>query len=140
MIEETIFKTNLPNRLKEINKYIDDVIQDDYINILIKKYSNELKYYKYIETVEEFSLLKLKGAMRYINKYDKKLRFGGLLVKIYKNQYNGKWYGIIKKQDKKYYVSFNANYIFYLPSQDDLMRDSLMCFMTEYENGLYEIN
>jgi hypothetical protein len=138
MIDNSILKSHLSDRLKEIDAYVDNAIQNDYINVLIKKYSSELKYYKYIETVEEFSLLHLKGAMRYINKYDKKLRFGGLLIKIYKKQNNGKWYAIIKKQDKKYYVSFDANYIFYLTSQDDIMRDSLMCFMTEYENGIYE--
>lgn len=137
MVDKSILKANLSDRLKEIDEYVDAVKPDDYINTLIKTYSTELKHFKYIETVEEFSLLTLRGSMKYINKFDKKLRSGGLLVKIYKNNEN-KWIGVIKKLKKMYYVSFDSNYIFYMATQDDRLTDSLKCFISDYEKGLYE--
>lgn len=137
MVDKSILKANLSDRLKEIDEYVDAIKPNDYINILIKPYSTELKYFKYIETVEEFSILTLRGSMKYINKFDKKLRSGGLLVKIYKNN-NGKWIGVIKKLKKMYYVSFDSNYIFYMATQDDRLTDSLKCFISDYEKGLYE--
>ena len=54
------------SRLKEIDEYVDHVKPDDYINSIINKYN--LKEYKYIDTVEEFSLLKLRGTIKYVNK------------------------------------------------------------------------
>ena len=112
MVDKSILKANLSDRLREIDEYVDNIKPNDYINEIIKMYKYDLKHYKYIETVEEFSLLTLRGSMRYINKYDKKLRTGGLLVKIYKN--NEKWYGVIKKFKKMYYINFDSNYIFYM--------------------------
>lgn len=137
MVDKSILKANLSDRLKEIDEYVDKIKPNDYINTLIKPYSTELKYFKYIETVEEFSILTLRGSMKYINRFDKKLRSGGLLVKIYKNN-NGKWIGVIKKLKKMYYVSFDSNYIFYMATQDDRLTDSLKCFISDYEKGLYE--
>ena len=95
--------------------------------------------YDQINLLEEFSLLTLRGSMRYVNKYDKKLRTGGLLVKIYKNEQNKKWYGVILKSKKMYYVSFDSNYIFYMASQDELLSESLKCFISDCDKGLYEI-
>jgi len=137
MVDKSILKANLSDRLKEIDEYVDAVKPNDYINTLINTYSTELKHFKYIETVEEFSLLTLCGSMKYINKYDKKLRSGGLLVKIYKNNEN-KWIGVIKKLKKMYYISFDSNYIFYMATQDERLCDSLKCFISDYEKGLYE--
>ena len=138
MVDKSILKANLSDRLKEIDEYVDAVKPNDYINTLINQYSSELKHFKYIETVEEFSLLSLRGSMKYINRYDKKLRTGGLLVKIYKNNEN-KWIGVIKKQKKMYYVSFDANYIFYMATQDERLSESLKCFISDCDKGLYEI-
>jgi hypothetical protein len=109
----------------------------DYINIVKKKYDSELHDYDYIDTLAKFSLLKLRGSMKYINKYDKKLRSGGLLIKIF--QQNGKWIAILKKYDKKYYVSFDANYIFYLDSKQDVLKDWMQYFVSECDKGTYEI-
>ena len=139
MVDKSILKANLSDRLKEIDEYVDNIKPNDYINEIIKKFKSDLKHFKYIETVEEFSLLTLRGSMRYINKYDKKLRTGGLLVKIYKNEQNKKWYGVIMKSKKMYYISFESNYIFYMASQDDLMTESLKCFISDCDKGLYEI-
>ena len=120
------------DRINNINKIIDEFINYDKINDIIKEYKNDLEYYEYIDTVENFSLLSLKGSMKYINKYDKKIRSGGLLVKIYKN-YNNNWFGIIKKiNGKKYHISYNNNYIFYLKTKDELFKKSLECFLSNY--------
>ena len=123
------------SRLKEIDMMVDNMIPNDYINILIKKY--KLEDYDYIKTVEEFSVLRLRGSMKYINKVDKKLRNGGLLIKIF--QQNGKWIAVIKQYNKNYYVSFDANYIFYVNCKQELVRDWAECFVTECEKGLYSI-
>jgi hypothetical protein len=139
MVDKSIIKSNLSDRLKEINEYVDKVKPNDYINELINIYSTDLKYYKYIETVEEFSILSLKGSLKYINKYDKKLRNGGLLIKIYKDEKTKKWYGIIKKSNKKYYICFDSNYIFYMKTQNDRLNDLLECFISDLDKGLYEI-
>jgi len=139
MVDKSILKANLSNRLKEIDDYVDNIKPDDYINEIIKQFKSDLTHFKYIETVEEFSLLTLRGSMRYINKFDKKLRTGGLLVKIYKNEQNKKWYGVIMKSKKMYYISFESNYIFYMASQDELMTESLKCFISDCDKGLYDI-
>jgi hypothetical protein len=96
------------NRIINNNKMIDELF-DDYINVLIDKYN--LHDYKYIDDVVLFSLLPMRGSMKYINRYTNDMKKGGLLIKIYIK--NNKYYGIIKKNDKKYHVSFNNNHIFY---------------------------
>jgi hypothetical protein len=142
MTDKKLFKSTLNDRLKEIDKMVDDLIPNDYINQLIEKYSEELEYYSYIDSVEEFSTLKLKGSLKYINKYDKKLRYGGLLIKIY--QKSGKWYAVIKKSNEsKYYVSFDSNYIFYCENIGEIrnknLRNELEYFMTNVDNGEYDV-
>ena len=142
MSDKKLLKLTLNDRLKEIDDIVDKLIPNDYINEIIKRYSEELEYYSYIDSVEEFSTLKLKGSIKYINKYDKKLRYGGLLIKIY--QKLGKWYGIIKKSDEsKYYVSFNCNYIFYCENIGEInnknLRNELEYFMRTIDNGEYDV-
>ena len=107
------------DRINDIFNLVDKLKPNDYINELIKKYSSELENYLYIDTEIKFSLLKLKGSIKYINKYDKKIRYGGLLIKIYKK--NKGWYGIILKSDgSKNYVLFKLNYIFYCENIGDI--------------------
>jgi cyclopropane fatty-acyl-phospholipid synthase-like methyltransferase len=142
MIDKKIINSGRNDRLKEIDDLIDKLIPNDYINQLINKYREELKHYTYIDSVGMFSTLKLKGSMKYINKYDKKLRYGGLLIKIY--QKLDKWYGIIKKSDNtKYYISFNSNYIFYCENIGEIhnleFRDSLKFFITDVEDSKYNV-
>jgi cyclopropane fatty-acyl-phospholipid synthase-like methyltransferase len=96
-----------------------------------------LKDFDYIDTIEKFSILPYKGTMKYINKTDKKLRSGGLLVKIY--QRDNKWYAKIKQYDKFYDISYNSNYIFYLKNKDGLLRDWADLFVTELDKGSYEV-
>ena len=71
-------------RLKDIDKIINKLKPIDHINLLIKEY--ELQEYTYIDTVEKFSILPLAGSLRYINKYTRELRYGGLLIKIYEKK------------------------------------------------------
>jgi hypothetical protein len=121
------------DRISEINNLIDTLKPYDTINDLIKKYSLELEDYKYINSVELFSILRIKGSIKYINKYDKKLRSGGLLIKIYQKD-NDKWYAILKQfSGKSYTVSFDANYIFYYEhlSKSDKIRNLLDYFIAE---------
>lgn len=124
------------NRIISINKFIDKLPNN--INILINEYNEELQYYKYIETINDFTNLQLKGSIKYINKYDGKLRSGGLLVKIYNK--NNDWYAVIKQiTNKKYYISFKSNYIFYLESRSHTLKDWLHCFITDVDAGKYTI-
>jgi cyclopropane fatty-acyl-phospholipid synthase-like methyltransferase len=104
---------------------------------MIQKYEADLRDFDYIDTIEKFSVLPYKGIMRYINKNDKKLRSGGLLVKIY--QKNNKWYAKIKQYEKFYDISYNSNYIFYLKNKDGLLRDWADLFVTELDKGSYEV-
>ena len=138
MLDKKIIKDKLNDRLKEIDKLVDELLPNDSINKLIKKYSDELKDYEYIDTVELFSTLSLRGSMKYINKYDKELRTGGLLVKIFKK--DGSWYAIIKKiSGKKYYISFNSNYIFYLENCKNGLRSWAQCFISDVDKDKYII-
>ena len=142
MTDKILIKTTLNDRLKEIDQLVDELIPNDYINQLIKKYSDDLEYYSYIDSIAEFSTLKLKGSMKYINKYDKKLRYGGLLIKIY--QKSGKWYGVIKKaNENKNYVSFDSNYIFYCENIGEIrnknFRNGLEYFISDINNGEYDL-
>ena len=135
-------KTTLNDRLKEINQLVDELIPNDYVNKLIKEHADDLKHYSYVDSVEEFSTLKLKGSMKYINKYDKKIRYGGLLIKIYKK--SDKWYGVIKKSNNnKNYVSFDLNYIFYCGNIGEInnknFRDGLEYFISDIDNGNYDV-
>lgn len=122
--------------MDEIKIFIDSNIKDKF-NDIILKYQHELSDYQYIELLGDFSVLPLKGSIRYINKYSKELRFGGLLIKIYEKY--GSYFAILKKMNgKKYHVSFNNNFIFYKKSSDDNFRDSLKYFISDYDKGLYE--
>ena len=134
MVDRNMIKNNLNDRLKEIDSIVDSIIPNDYINTLITKYN--LHDFDYIDSMELFSTLKLRGTMKYINKFDKKLRSGGFLIKIF--QKNGKWFAIIMQGQKKYYVSFDANYIFYLNSKQDLIRNWADFFISECDKGNYE--
>ncbi len=138
MVDKTVIKKNLNNRLKEIDELVDNLVPYDSINDLIKKYKNDLTDYSYIDSVELFSTLRLRGSIKYINRFDKKLRSGGLLIKIY--QKNDKWIGVIKQfSGKKYYINFHSNYIFYLENSSDMVHDISKCFISNLESGLYEI-
>jgi hypothetical protein len=138
MVDNDILIHSMNDREKEIDNFVNNFFPNDTINILIKKYSSELKDYKYIDYEAIFSTLKLKGCIRYINKFTKQLRFGGLLIKIFKK--NNKWYALLKKFDgEKYRISFNSNYIFYLENNQDKFRHDLEYFIMSVDNNEYDI-
>jgi hypothetical protein len=125
-------------RLLEIEKDINNIMTHNYINVLINKYKVELEDYIYIKNVIDFSLLLPKGSIKYINKYDLDLRYGGLLIKIYNK--NNKWYGIVKKyNNKRYNVSFENNYIFYSESKSNAINSWGKYFLNDVESGKYAI-
>ena len=123
-----------------MNSDIDKLLnkRENNIDRLINKYSDELSGYKYIEHINDFSTLRLKGNIRYINKYDEKLRIGGHLIKIINN--NNSWYALLLQPNKKYYVSFSSNYIFYQVSKEEQFRKWAECFITDVDKGLYDTN
>jgi hypothetical protein len=135
MDNKKLLNDNLNDRQKELFDFIDN-IKDDYINVLIKKYP-ELEDFEYIDNVYQFSLLELRGRMKYINKYDKKLRNGGLVVKILEE--DGKWIAMIKKYKKIYKVHFDNNYIFYTLPLNSQLRDWAQFFISDVDNGNVDI-
>ena len=125
------------DRLKEIDRYVDSIIKGDTIDIIRKPYKIELENYTHIKTVEEFSTLFLGNPIKYINKYDKKLRAGGLLIKVFDNK--GVWTAMIKQSKKRYDVSFKSNYIFYMKHRDDAFNNILNFFIKDVDRGMYDI-
>jgi hypothetical protein len=139
MVDKNILKQSLNDRLKEIDEFVDSFLPNTTINNIINKYKSVLDGYEYIESVDMFSTLSLKGSMKYVNKFDGDLRYGGLLIKIYKKE-NNKWYAVIKNiKGRKYYVSFDANYIFYRKTNYEERVDLLKVFMSDIDSGMYEI-
>ena len=65
MVDKNTFKQNMSKRLQEIDSMVDSIMPNNVINDLKKQYKKDLMDYRYIETVEEFSTLKLTGSMRY---------------------------------------------------------------------------
>jgi len=126
---------NKKNRLKEINDYINNNIENN-IDALIEKYKIELTDYTYIKSIVDFCELSLRGPLKYINKYDGFLRSGGLLIKIFNK--NNNWYGKIKQfSGKTYNISFDSNHIFYIKNKKDLFKEWMVCFISDYDNGKY---
>ena len=114
-------------RLDFINEFVNKNITNDAIKNILNLYKNELDSYNYIETIDKFSTLTLRGSLKYVNKYDNLLRDGGLLVKIINNRQGDEYFAIIKKpNNKKYYIKFNNNYFFYKETKYILFKKSLI--------------
>ena len=128
-------------RQQEISNFINININNNNINNLLSIYNDELNGYTYIDNIYDFSLLRLKGSIRYINQYDEKLRYGGLLIKIYNKKNTTEWICVLKKSNgKKYYVNYKNNYIFYLESKNNNFRNWAELFISDINKGKYEIN
>lgn len=123
------------SRKQQIDYFVNNNIINYNLQNILNIYKEELKDYKYIDNVKDFSELNLKGSLRYVNIYDHKLRFGGMLIKIYNK--NNNWYAVIKQYNKHYYVNYKNNYIFYLDCKQNLIRNWANLFITNYNNGLY---
>jgi hypothetical protein len=126
-------------RQQDVFDLVDKMVQNNGIIDIIDKYKDDLKNYQYIETVEQFSDLLPKGSIRYINKYTGELKKGGLVIKIYQNIYNNKWYASLLIMGKKFKISFISNHIFYLDSREENMRRWADCFIADVDKGLYDI-
>ena len=132
-----LYYDSLNKRQKEIYNMVND-IKPDVVDEYKKQYAEQLEHYIYIDNVGSFSILKMKGVMRYINKYDKQIRYGGLVVKIYED--NNKWFAKIKKINGKMYdVSFDNNYIFYKESNKHRINDWLRLFVKQVEDGYISV-
>ena len=139
MVDKNILKQTLNDRLKEIDDFVDNFMLNNPIKNIMNKYTMELDGFEYIESIDVFSTLSLKGSFKYVNKFDGKLRFGGMLMKIYQKKDN-KWYAAIKNiKGQKYYVSFDTNYIFYRKTNYEERVDLLKVFMSEVDAGMYEL-
>jgi hypothetical protein len=121
----------------DIDKRLN-IMFDNKIKNLKKKYNDELQGFKFIDNLIDFSLLELQGILRYINKTNDELKFGGILIKIYKKDNN--YYAIVKnKYNKLFHVSYNNNYIFYSKNRDNTIKDGLKKLLSDIELGKYNI-
>ena len=100
-------------RIKDINKFIDDIItQDEWeynynkrIDDLIKQYSSQLEKYNYI-IKEDIDNLIIGGYIKYIDT-NNDLHWGGVLAKIDSN------YIYLKKDNEYIKINKFKNIIFY---------------------------
>jgi hypothetical protein len=122
------------DRIKNINKFIDNILtQDEWeynynkrLDKLILKYSNQIETYNYI-IKDELDDLKIGGYIKYIDTNDN-LIWGGLLAKIDdKFIYMKKDYNIIK-------INKYKNIIFYKNhrTQNDKYREIFTTSMEKY--------
>ena len=122
------------DRIKDINKFIDDIItQDEWeynynkrIDELMIKYSKQLEKYTYINNDEIDSLI-IGGYIKYIDLYNN-LFWGGLLAKIDKNF-------IYMKKDNKYIkIKKFKNIIFYRKhrTENDKTREIFVTGLDKY--------
>ena len=120
------------DRIKDINKFIDNIItQDEWeynfnkrIDELITKYSKQLEKYDYINNINN---LIIGGYIKYID-LNNNLHWGGVLAKIDKNF-------IYMKKDNKY-IKINKfkNIIFYRNhrTQNDKTREIFVTGLDMY--------
>jgi hypothetical protein len=101
------------DRIKDINKFIDDIMtQDEYeynynkrLDDLIVKYSSQLEKYNYI-IKDEINSLIIGGYIKYID-INNNLHWGGVLAKIDSN------YIYLKKDNEYIKINKFKNIIFY---------------------------
>lgn len=104
-------------RLKEIDDILESIEPNNKINNYLEIYKNELKDYKYVNSLEELYDLKSAGYIRYIN-LNGELKFGGILIKVFesenKDEFNKKNLILLQNSNNnKWVISYERNYIFY---------------------------
>ena len=122
------------NRIKNINDFVDNIINQDEWEInynkrfdeLINKYSNELEYYNYIKK-DQINKLVIGGYIKYIN-IDDILLYGGALMKIDSN------YLYMKKDDIIMKINKFKNIIFYRKHRtlEDKTREIFITSLDKY--------
>jgi len=127
------------DRLSDIDKLIYKLKPIDIIDKIKNKYKEELKFHNFIKTLDEFKKLETLGTIMYVNRFDNQLRYGGLLIKIILKN-NNYVAIIIQKNKRKYFVSFNSNFIFYRPHKNKEMKEWGLNFINSINNGLITID
>ena len=122
------------DRIKDINKFIDDIIsQDEWeynynkrLDDLITKYSSQLEKYNYIIKDEIDSLI-IGGYIKYID-INNNLHWGGVLVKIDSN------YIYLKKDNEYIKINKFKNIIFYKShrTRNDKYRELFVTGLDKY--------
>jgi hypothetical protein len=122
------------NRIKNINDFVDNIInQDEWetnynkrFDELINKYSNELEYYNYIKK-DQINKLVIGGYIKYIN-MDDILLYGGALMKIDSD------YLYMKKDEIIMKINKYKNIIFYRKhrTQEDKTREIFITSLDKY--------
>jgi hypothetical protein len=122
------------DRIKDINKFIDDIMtQDEWeynynkkIGDLITKYSSQLEKYNYIIKDEIDSLI-IGGYIKYID-INNDLHWGGVLAKIDSN------YIYLKKDNEYIKINKFKNIIFYRGhrTRNDKYRDLFVTGLDKY--------
>ena len=110
----TEYNNNEKLKLKRIDKLVENknLITDENINILFRKYSKQLNDYYYIDN--DVDKLKKGGYIKYIN-LNNDLNYGGILINIDNLNNLSKMKLILKNNytNKIYKINFLNNYIFY---------------------------
>jgi hypothetical protein len=122
------------DRIKNINNFVDNIINQDEWEInynkrfdkLIIKYNNELEYYNYIKK-DQINKLVIGGYIKYIN-MDDILLYGGALMKIDSD------YLYMKKDEIIMKINKYKNIIFYRKhrTQEDKTREIFITSLDKY--------
>ena len=122
------------NRIKNINDFVDNIINQDEWEInynkrfdeLINKYSNELEYYNYIKK-DQINKLVIGGYIKYIT-IDDILLYGGALMKIDSD------YLYMKKDEMIMKINKFKNIIFYRKhrTREDKTREIFITSLDKY--------
>ena len=106
----------MDKRLKEIDNILS-TLNNNKISLYLESFKDELKDYKYIESLDELYKLKSAGYIRYIN-LEGELKFGGILIKVFKSEDEEEFKKknlilIQNSKNQKWVISWEKNYIFY---------------------------
>ena len=87
------------------------------IDIWKEKYNEELQDYNYIHTIDEFKKINKGGVIKIISLKDEKLKKGGIILDIKKNNKN-KWYALVGITNRNilWKIYFDDNYVFFRES------------------------
>jgi hypothetical protein len=126
-------------REKNIDNFINQLgSQDEWKNKINKKikefrtkYKKELEDYTYVYDTSNLYQLKVGGYIRYFN-FNDEFRWGGILIKVYRDNKRDRDLMIIRNKNyNRYVVSFNNNYVFYKnhKTQSDNYRKLFLSFL-----------
>ena len=118
------------DRLREIEELGMELENNKVSNLLIK-YQKDLEEYSWIDTVEQFSVLRLAHSVKFINKKNGYI-YQGLLVKILEEK--GIWFALIKDINGKIHrINYNDVYFFYGLNRNERIRKYMDLFIKNYD-------